>query len=216
MLGNILGAIVLGIIGLALLTNGYCWFRILLPIWAFFVGASAVTALVSGIFGQNFFSTAVACVPAVLLGLVFAVFSYLWFSLAVLFWAGSVGFALFAGLLSALGVNAWLLLFLAGLAGAIVFVVLATRAELRKFLPIFLTACAGATMLLSAVLLLFNTNPLEELNWGTFYGPLSSGASGSFLSILIWLMLAGVGMGIQSARNNRSLEVDMAQYQLTR
>jgi hypothetical protein len=215
MLGNILGAIVLGIVGIVLLTNGYRWFRILLPIWAFFVGASAITALVSGIFGQNFFSTAVACIPAVLIGLVFAVLSWLWFSVAVLFWAGSVGFTLFAGLLSALGVNTWLLLFLAGVAGAIVFVILAMRSDLRKFLPIFLTACAGATMILSAVLLLVG-RPVEELNWGTFYGPLSSGASGSLLSILIWLVLAGVGMGIQSARNNRSLEVDMAQYQLSR
>jgi hypothetical protein len=215
MLGNILGAIVLGIIGVVLLTNGYRWFRILLPFWAFFVGASFVTALVSGIFGQNFFSTAVACVPAVLLGLVFAVLSYVWWSVAVLFWAGSVGAALFSGLLSALGVNAWLLLFFAGVIGAIVFVVLASRTELKKYLPIFLTACAGATMILSAVLLLFG-RPVEELNWGTFYGPLSSGASGSLLSILIWLVLAGVGLGIQSARNNRSLEVDMAQYQLSR
>ncbi len=215
MLGNILSAIVLGVIGLLLLTNGYRWFRILLPIWAFFVGASAITALVSGIFGQNFFSTAVACVPAVLVGLVFALLSWVWFSLAVLFWAGSVGFALFAGLLSALGVNTWLLLFLAGLAGAVVFIVLAMRSDLRRFLPIFLTASAGATMILSAILVLFN-RPLEELNWGTFYGPLSSGASGSLLSIVVWLVLAGAGMYIQSARNNRSLEVDLAQYELSR
>lgn len=214
MLGNILGAIVLGIIGIALLTNGYRWFRILLPFWAFFAGASFVTALVTGIFGQNIFSTAIACVPAVLLGLLFALLSFVWWSLAVLFWAGSVGAALFAGLLSALGVNAWLLLFLAGVIGAIVFITLAMRADLRRYLPIFLTACAGATMILTAILLLLG-RPVEELGWGTIYGPLSSGASGSFLSILIWLVLAGVGMGIQSARNNRSLEVDLAQYQLS-
>lgn len=215
MLGNILGAIVLAIIGAALLFNGYRWFRILLPIWAFFVGTSAVTALVSGIFGQNFFSTAIACIPAVLVGLVFAVLSYVWWSIAVAFWAGSVGFALFGGLLSALGINGWFILLLAGIAGAILFVILAMRTELKKFLPILLTAAAGATMILSAVLLLFG-RPLEELNWGTFYGPLASGATSSFWSILIWLVLTGVGIGIQSASNNRSLEVDVARYDVQR
>jgi len=215
MLGNILGAIFLAIIGAALLLNGYRWFRILLPIWAFFVGTSAVTALMSGLLGQNFFSTAIACIPAVLVGLVFAVLSYVWWSIAVAFWAGSVGFALFAGLLSALGINGWFIVWAAGIVGAILFVILAMRAELRKFLPIFLTAGAGATMLLSAVLLLFG-RPLEELNWGTFYGPLASGASGSFLAIVLWIVLTSVGMTIQSATNNRSLEVDMAQYTMQR
>lgn len=215
MLGNILGSIILALIGAALLLNGYRWFRLLLPIWAFFVGTSAITALVSGLFGQNFFSTAVACIPAVLVGLVFAVLSYVWWTVAVLFWAGSVGFALFAGLLSALGINGWFIVWLAGVVGAVLFIILAMRTELQKFLPIFLTASAGATMLLSAVLLLFG-RPLEELNWGTFYGPLASGASGSFLAIVLWIVLTSVGMAIQSASNNRSLEVDMARYDVQR
>jgi hypothetical protein len=168
----------------------------------------------SGIFGQSVFVTALACVPAVLVGLVFAVLSYVWWSIAVLFWAGTVGYVLFAGLLAALGINSWFLLLIAGLVGTVAFITLASRAELRKFLPIFLTAGAGATLLLSAVLVLFG-RPLEELNWGTVYGPLASGASGSFLAIVIWIVLAGVGMGIQSAMN-KSLEVDMAQYEAQR
>lgn len=215
MLGNILGAIVLGLVGVLLLTNGYRWFRLFLPIWAFFVGVSAITALVSGIFGQNFFSTALACVPAVLVGLVFAVLSYAWFSLAVLFWAGSLGFTLGAGLLAALGANGWLILFIAGAIGAVLLVMLAIRNEFRKYLPILLTAGAGATMILSAVLLLVG-RPMEELNWGTIYGPLSSGANGSLLSIALWVVLTVIGMGIQAARNANRLEVDMAQYQLSR
>jgi hypothetical protein len=142
------------------------------------------------------------------------VLSYVWWSLAVLFWAGTVGYVLFAGLLSALGINGWLILFLAGAAGAVLFVIIGMRAELRKFLPIFLTAGAGATLLLTAVLVLFG-RPVEELNWGTVYGPLSSGASGSFLAIVIWIVLTGVGIGIQTAMN-KSLEVDMARYEAQR
>jgi len=96
----------------------------------------------------------------------------------------------------------------------VLFVVLALRTDLRKYLPIFLTACAGATMLLTAVLLLFG-KPVEELNWTTLFGPLSNGAGGSFIAIVVWLVLAGIGLGIQSARNH-SLEVDMAMYETRR
>lgn len=213
MLGNILGAIVLGVVGVALLTNGYRWFRILLPIWAFFFGLSAITALVSGIFGQNFFSTALACIPGVIVGLVFAALAYFFFSLAVLFWAGSIGFAVAAGLLAALGINGWFIVGLAGIVGAIVAIVLASRAELKKYLPILLTACAGATMILSAVLLLFG-KPLEELNWSTIWGPLGGG--NSLIAVVIFAVLAVVGMGIQMQTNNRSLTVDTAQFEARR
>lgn len=214
MLGNLLSALVLGIIGLALLVYGYRWFRILLPFWAFFVGFSAVTAIVSGVFGQNVFSTAIACIPGVILGLIFALLSYVWWTFVVLFWAASVGFALGAGLISALGVNAWLIVTIFGIAGAIVMAILASRAELKKYLPIFLTASAGATMVLSAILLLFG-RPVEELGWGRVYGPLSSGES-SILAIVVWLVLAVAGMAIQSGMNNRSLAVDTAQFERAR
>ena len=210
MIGNLLVAIFLGLVGLSLLTVGYRWFRLLLPIWAFFVGLSAITALVSGIFGQNFFSSAVACVPGLLVGLVFAALSYVWFSVIILMWAGSVGFALAAGLVTALGINGWLIVGLAGIVGAVVFVILASRAELRKFLPILLTSFAGATMVLSAVLVLFG-RPVDELNWTTIYGPFGDG--GTILAIGIWLVVAAVGVAIQMQVNQRSLAVDMGQYE---
>lgn len=206
--GNILGALVLALIGAALLLNGYRWFRVLLPIWAFLVGYGVIAGLLSALFGQGFFSTALTIIPGVILGVIFAVLSYLWYALAVLFWAGTVGYVLFAGLLAALGVGNGFIIWLAGLIGAFVFIGLATRSDLKRFLPIFLTAGAGATMLLSAWLVLWG-RPVEELNWGTVYGPLSSGAGGSWLAVLLWVVLTAAGMGAQSATNQRSLAVDL-------
>jgi hypothetical protein len=210
--GNILSALVLALIGAALLFNGYRWFRVLLPIWAFMVGYGVVAGLMDAIFGQGFFGTALAIIPGIILGLVFAVLSYLWYTLAVLFWAGTVGYAIGAGLLSALGITSWFLVWLVGLIGAVAFIGLATRADFKRFLPIFLTAGAGATLLLSSWLVL-RGRPLEELDWGTVYGPLSGDANGSWLAILLWLLLAGIGMAAQSATNNRHLEVDLARYE---
>lgn len=88
MLGNILGALVLAVIGAALLFNGYRRFRVLLPIWAFLVGYGVIAGLLSAIFGQGFFSTALTIIPGVILGVIFATLSYLWYAFAVLFWAG--------------------------------------------------------------------------------------------------------------------------------
>jgi hypothetical protein len=210
MLGNMLGALVLALIGAALLLNGYRWFRILLPIWAFLVGYGVVAGLMAALFGQGFFGTALTIIPGIILGVIFAALAYLWYALAVLFWAGTVGYVLFAGLLAALGVTNWFLVWVAGLIGAFVFVGMATRSDLKRFLPIFLTSGAGATLLLTAWLVLWG-RPVEELNWGTVYGPLSSGASGSWLAILLWIVLTAVGLAAQSATNNRSLEVDLEQ-----
>lgn len=211
MIGNILSALLLGLIGAALLFNGYRWFRILLPIWAFLVGYGVVAGLLSAVFGEGFFSSALTIIPGIILGLVFAVLSYLWYALAVLFWAGTLGYAAFAGLLSALGITNWFVVWVVGLVGAVCFVGLAMRAELQRFLPIFLTAGAGATMLLTAWLVLWG-RPLDELSWDTVYGPLSNDANGSWLAILLWLLLTALGMAAQAATNNRRLEVDTALY----
>ncbi|MFV9506708.1 MAG: hypothetical protein AB4911_19325 [Oscillochloridaceae bacterium umkhey_bin13] len=208
MLGNIFGALLLTLLGAALLFNGYRWFRLLLPVWAFLVGYGFIASLLSAIFGQGFFGTLLTIIPGIVVGIGFAALSYLWYAFAVLFWAATLGYVLFAGMLAAFGVGNGFIIWLAGLAGAFVFAGAATRSDLKVFLPIFLTAGAGATLLLSAWLVLWG-RPVEELNWGTVYGPLSSGASGSWLAILLWMVLTFVGIGAQSATNQRSLAYEV-------
>jgi hypothetical protein len=85
-------------------------------------------------------------------------------------------------------------------------------ANLKQFLPILLTAGAGATMLLGAWLVLWG-RPLAEMNWGTIYGPLSGDANGSWLAILLWLLLTTIGVSAQSATNNRRMDVELALYE---
>jgi hypothetical protein len=210
-LGNIVEAIVLAIIGIALLAYGHRWFHFLLPTLAFFLGLKAVTAFISSVIGQNFISSAMACVPGVLVGFAFAIFSHLFFPLAVLFWAGSVGFVLVAGLLTALGVNGLFIVITTGVIGAIVAVVLASRAGFKKYVPVVLTACTGATMILTAVLLLFD-HLLGELMWSLNWGSLGGGIS--ILSVVIFAALAIFGIGNQMLSSNRSLTVDTASLEV--
>jgi hypothetical protein len=179
MLGNMLGALVLALIGAALLLNGYRWFRILLPIWAFLVGYGVVAGLMAALFGQGFFGTALTIIPGIILGVIFAALAYLWYALAVLFWAGTVGYVLFAGLLAALGVTNWFLVWVAGLIGAFVFVGMATRSDLKRFLPIFLTSGAGDTALADFALQRF-PEPLKQATTAWLAtSPLTSSAAPS-------------------------------------
>ena len=80
--GILLGLLAVAI-GLAFCFYGFRVFMVLLPIWGFFagflLGANAMTAL----FGDAFLATATGWVVGFLLGLLFAVLSYLYYWIAV-------------------------------------------------------------------------------------------------------------------------------------
>ena len=92
-------AIVAVLIGAAFCFGGYRFFLVLLPLWGFLVGFNVGTDAVSAIFGDGTFATVTSWVVGFVLALVFAVFSYLWYWLAVAILGGSVGYML--------GVSAW-------------------------------------------------------------------------------------------------------------
>ncbi len=96
--GILLGLLALAI-GLAFCFYGFRVFLVLLPIWGFFagflLGANAMTAL----FGDAFLATATGWVVGFLLGLLFAVLSYLYYWIAVILLGGALGYQLTLGVL---------------------------------------------------------------------------------------------------------------------
>ena len=74
--GLLLGALAIGI-GLAFAFWGFRVFLVLLPIWGFFAGFLLGANGVQYIFGEAFLATATGWVVGFLLGLLFAVLSYL-------------------------------------------------------------------------------------------------------------------------------------------
>ena len=102
--GIVGGLIALGI-GLLFAFYGYRLFLILLPIWGFFagfvLGAGAMTAL----FGEGFLVTVTSWVAGLIVGVLFAVLSYLYYWFAVVFVGAWLGYTAGIGLMTLLGIG---------------------------------------------------------------------------------------------------------------
>src|SRR5688572_15511683 len=97
-------------IGLAFAFYGFKLFLILLPIWGFFagflIGVELTTSLLGGADADaGFLATTTGWVVGFILGLVFAVLSYLYYWVAVILLGGVLGYQLTLGVLEWLNIN---------------------------------------------------------------------------------------------------------------
>ena len=107
--------------GLVFCFSGYLWLRIVLPIWGAFVGFAFGAGLVAGLGGDRFLGEVLGWVVGLAFALLFAVLAYAYFAFAVVIAMTSVGFAIGAGLVVALGVDwSWVAVTVGVLVGAIV------------------------------------------------------------------------------------------------
>ncbi len=103
--GLLLGALAIAI-GLAFCFWGFRVFLILLPIWGFFAGFVLGANGIDYLFGEGFLATTTGWVVGFLLGLLFAVLSYLYYWVAVILLGGALGYQLTLGLLHWIGFEA--------------------------------------------------------------------------------------------------------------
>ena len=92
--GLLVGLLALAI-GLAFAFYGFKLFLILLPIWGFFAGFLIGAELISSLLGgadAGFLATVTGWVVGFILGLVFAVLSYLYYWVAVILLGGFLGY----------------------------------------------------------------------------------------------------------------------------
>ena len=130
-------------------------------------------------------------------GIVFAVLSYLYYWFAVVFIGASLGYAAGVGLLHWLGNGGDNFMgFLFGLIGAVIVAAIVVVLRLPKYLAIVLTAIGGAVATITGVALILKQVTLDELR---------GGIAGTIAAIndLPWLwgigaiVLAGVGIAYQ-------------------
>lgn len=187
---DILVGILFVILGLTLATSGLRVFFAVLPIVGFIsgfgVGATSVTAWL----GDGFLSTATGWIVGIILGLVFAFFSYMYWYIGALLAAGSAGALLLSGLFSAFGVNTGWLLFIIGLIGAIVFIFAAMVLKLPMYVVLVNTAILGAYVTIAGLLLVFNRKDLENFDWGVA----RAATHDSWLWWLVLVVVAVVGI----------------------
>ncbi len=179
-------------IGLAFCFWGFRVFLILLPIWGFFagflLGANGITYLL----GDAFLATTLGWVTGFLLGLLFAVLSYLYYWAAVILLGGALGYQLTLGLLHWIGFEAdGLIAFLLAIAGGVIFAVGFFLLQMPAVIVIVATAISGAGATIAGVAIALGLIPLESLNGGVF-GSYSFSDMG-WLGIIAAIALAFAG-----------------------
>jgi hypothetical protein len=136
-------------IGLAFCFWGFRLFLVLLPIWGFvagfLLGANAITMLFGGTGDVGLFATVTSWVVGILVGLLFAVLSYLYYWVAVILLGGALGYQLTLGVFEWLNLNpdGWIAFILALIVGAI-FAVGFFLLHMPAVLVIVATALLGA------------------------------------------------------------------------
>lgn len=181
------------VIGLLFMFLGYPFFRLLLPIWAFFVGLSFGISGLEAIFGANILSEASGFVFGLFIGFVLAVLAYLLYSLAIYWFGLTVGYVLGSGLMMALGFTDGFMTALVGVLVAISLVALFVMAKMPKSLVIILTAAAGSMAVIMGLFVLFGRVPEVAANL-ELTGLI---VTGSWFWMVIWIVLAAVGISFQ-------------------
>lgn len=189
--GIIVGLLAIAI-GAAWATYGLKAFTILLPIWAFFVGLLAGAAIVQELLGDGFFATTTSWIAGIGLGIVFAVLSYFIYYIAVVLLGATIGYALGAGLLTAIGLDGFLAT-IVGLIGGAALAVIVLVLAVPALLVIVLTAFSGAAGVVNGALILLGQIDLADVDAGLMEGLLKYGV----VAIVAWLVIAAAGIWYQ-------------------
>jgi MFS family permease len=188
----IIGIILVAIGAAACLAGLRLWFA-LLPIWGFvagfFLGATTVTEQC----GDGFLSTVTGWVVGAVVGIVFALLSYMIWYFGAILAAASVGSLLGSGLMRAFSVdNEWVLFIVAAIV-AVLFALAAMMIGLPVYVVIVNTAVAGAAGVTAGLMLLFNRIDLEQMENGATWAMIQE----SWFWVIVWAALAGIGMVTQ-------------------
>jgi len=197
-------ASVIGLLfGSVLAFGGYRFFLILLPIWGFFFGFGLGAQTIQAIFGGGFLSDITSWIVGFVVALVFAVLSYLFYIFAVALIAGSLGYALGAGLMMAIGFDmsfiTWLVGIIAGVAVAIAVLVL----NIQKWVIVIATALLGAAVIVGTFLTMFGSLPPQVL----VANPVRFVLQTSPFWMIVFLIIAVLG-GVAQYQTSRRLEID--------
>jgi len=167
--GLLIGALALAI-GAAFAFWGFRVFLILLPIWGFFVGFLVGANVMTSLFGDGFLVEVSSWVVGFLVGLVFAVLSYLYYWVAVILLGGALGYQLTYGLFEWLNIfrspDDSIIVFILALIVGAVFAVGFFVLRMPAVLVIVATAISGAAAMVAGVIVGLGLVPHGDLQHG--------------------------------------------------
>ena len=179
--------------GLAFLCFGYRLFMVLLPLWGFLFGLLLGGQAMQAIFDYGFFANIATWVVAFCVGAAFAVLSYLFWSVAVALMAGSLGYAVGAGLMNLFGIDAGLVTFLVGLALAVAAAYVTFRFNLQRYMVIAVTALYGTASIIGTIFYGAYGSSLARL----MENPVRHVLDQSWLWVIFFLVLLAGGIAVQ-------------------
>lgn len=196
-----------GLVGLLFATavtfGGYRLFLVLLPIWGFFFGFGLGAQTVQALFGQGFLATTTSWVIGLLVAIVFAVLSYLWWFFAVALFSASAGYALGYGVMSLITPSFGFINWLVGIVVALVVAFIVLRFNLQKWAIIVISAFLGAGMMVGV--LLGATAGQQET--ALIDNPVKYAINNSIWWFLFWIVVGAAGVYVQW-RANRAYTIE--------
>lgn len=194
----ILAAMFLITLGVVMSLMGIKLFRLLLPLFGFVSGTMVGFMGFQGIFGKGAVSSALAVVVAVIVGIIMALLSFVFFDLAAVLFTALLGATAFSYLGVALGLDKQgFLVFMMGVAGAILTATLAARYALSARLVVTLTSFLGVAYILTGLMLVVGSVSLNEINNTGIIPTLLSVVDQSFLWFFVWIGGALVAVQLQ-------------------
>jgi hypothetical protein len=193
MMADILVGVLIAAFGLVVCLAGLRVFFIALPIVGFIAGFYIGAAGVAAIFGDGFLSTVTGWIIGFVVGLVLGVLSYFFWYIGALLSAGFTGALIGSALMNAFGVDSgWFVTIVAAAVG-VVFLIIAYKIALPVYIVVVNTAFLGAAALIAGALLIFNQIDRADLGYGVAWAAIEE----SWLWLLVWIVVAGAGLGSQ-------------------
>lgn len=195
--------IVLGIVALiagsVFCFSGYRAFRVVIPIWGLFSGFAAGAGLVSAITGDALLAKPVGWLVGAVFAVLFALFAYLYYEVAVVLTMASVGFLVGASLMTGLGVTWNWIISLVAVVVALAFAVVAISTNLPRIVLTVVSAVAGATAMVGGAMLFGSTLDADNLS----RADVTSAINDSWGWWLAYVVLVLAGIAAQAAGNAR-------------
>ena len=146
------GAVIALAFAAALCFAGYRLFLFLLPLWGFVFGLALGAHAIQALFGDAFLATVTSWVVGLIVAVLFAVLSYLFYFIAIALFSFSSGYALGVGLMAAIGSEFGLINFIVGVVVGVGVAFVVLRFNLQKWVIILATSIIGALGMAGVVL----------------------------------------------------------------
>lgn len=211
MLQTLLAAVLSLVIGAVMLFAGRRVFIVLLPVFGFFAGFWIGAEFMHALIGTGFLGTVSGWVLGIILALIGAVLSYIFFPVGVALAVGVFVAGMVNGVLRWLGIEASWFLTIVGLAVGLVVAWVALWRGWESYIVMALTALGGALLMAMGLALLFGQITTAQLAAeGSAMRPLLD--SSIWWSLLvIGLAVAGFILQMRVARQFRYESYDYAE-----